>query len=117
MSDHDSPRARAEAQERAARRDEPKLEYVAENLRSALQASHALYGRLLADDRASQASASRARASFHHQLLSYLALHDTLGLARDPELSSRLLTHSADEFAKWIDDIGRECAMANPAPL
>ncbi len=87
----------------------PPLAYVAEKLRTSLEANHFLV-RVLAhvsigkDPEESQIHL-HALIAFRSQIIGYLALKNMLALANDNDLSRRLSSYSREEFRDWLDRI------------
>ena len=101
----------------------PPLDYVAEKLRSCLEALHVTYTSALLDLPDDLPRPPRAPfeystkrdsvlsplfSAFSSALGSYLALNNILALANDETIEQRLLAMSYQDFSRWLDDIDRE---------
>lgn len=90
------------------------LGYVVEKLRSSIETLHFAIrrspvpvppGQQGAEADADVAAASQ-RGTFMYALVSFLALHNMLGLAKDPsELSERLCAYKRNELRDWLDQV------------
>lgn len=88
----------------------PPLDYVAEKLRTSLEATHYV----LAGLRKASGGESllfNARHAFLSQLVSYLALNNLLALANDHNLSQRLEGYTAEQFKEWLVRIDQEGSL------
>lgn len=103
------------------------LGYVAEKLRHALEDMHSLARSLrqyvptdaenpcapsglpfsVRDD----CLISAADAAFHYALVAFLALHNRLALADEPQIEERLLRKSGSGFSAWVKEIERRSTL------
>ena len=81
------------------------MEYVSEKLEHALEHMHHVV-QSLEEDMAASDTKDRvvftARAAFQQALVSFLALHNLLALANDPQLPEKLLGLPGDDFEEWL---------------
>lgn len=85
---------------RQARQGVP-LDYVAEKLGTAIEDLHR-YGRHHPTAR------EALMPAMYHLLVSYLALHNMLGAAKDHQLASRLFASSTAELDAWLRLVSRQ---------
>ena len=97
----------AGAYEKDEVRNGPPLSYIAEKLRCALESAHEV---VQAIKRAAHQEMllSPAFSSFRYSLISYLALHNMLGMINEPNKVDAILNYKHDDFVAWLDRIERE---------
>lgn len=85
----------------------PPLEYVAEKLRHAIEATHHLLPQLR-QQAGSQAAVFDATYAFQSQLTAFLALNNLLALANEKGFFERLARYTDEQFKDWLDRIGQQ---------
>jgi hypothetical protein len=93
------------AYERDESRTGPPLDYVAEKQRRTLDRLHAALQSCSGED---EATCRRLEEAFQYALVSYLALHNLLGLANDHRRLWELASWSRDDFKAWLDRVQGE---------
>jgi hypothetical protein len=87
-------------QHREVREGTP-LDYVAEKLRSSLEALHGVHARADAE------AAPQALLAFHYAVVAYLALKNMLAASNAPLFAERLARMPSNEFERWLDVVDR----------
>lgn len=85
----------------------PPLEYVAEKLRHAIEATHHLL-RHLRKLAGSETAVFDATYAFQSQLTAFLALNNLLALANEKGFFDRLEGYTDQQFKDWLDRISQQ---------
>lgn len=90
------------------------LDYIAEKLRSCLESLHsgirgspAVFSpRQPGSGDDGNIALAANRGAFMYAIVTFLALHNMLGIAKDPsDLADRLVDYTRTEFRDWLDQI------------
>jgi hypothetical protein len=71
------------------------LDYVSMKLTSAIESVHSFF-------KLNPQMGHQLQATMHYQLVAFLALHNMLAAANDPELARRLLSGTSEDLDRWI---------------
>ena len=102
-----------EAYLKTEERTGPPLAYVAEKLRTSLEANHFLvrafkHSSVEKDEEDESPIRLHTLVAFRSQIIAYLAFKNMLALVNEGELFERLEGFSTEEFENWLDRIDQQ---------